>query len=259
MTFFDAIILGIVEGLTEFLPVSSTGHMILTAEILGLDQENILVKCFEVVIQLGSILAVLFLSIDRLRQDFSLWIKLAIGFLPTAVVGFVMYGVVKSLFDANITAYMLIFYGVVFIVVELFLGKKEGYSHTHDVSEITYKQAFIIGVSQILAMVPGTSRSGITIITSLLCGLDRKTAAVFSFLLALPTMFAAAAYDSYKTREIFIQNIDNIWLFLVGGMVAFLVALVTIKLFLKFVSRFNYIPFGIYRIVVGIVFLNFVL
>lgn len=259
MTFFDAIILGIVEGLTEFLPVSSTGHMILTAEILGLNQESSLVKCFEVVIQLGSILAVLFLSIDRLRQDFSLWIKLAIGFLPTAVVGLIMYDIVKSLFDASITAYMLIFYGVIFIIVELFLSKKEGYSHTHDVGEISYKQAFIIGVSQILAMIPGTSRSGITIITSLLCGLDRKTAAMFSFLLALPTMFAAATYDSYKNREIFIQNADNIWLFLTGGVIAFVVALVTIKLFLKFVSKFNYIPFGIYRIAIGLVFLSFVL
>ncbi|WP_297576525.1 undecaprenyl-diphosphatase UppP [uncultured Campylobacter sp.] len=259
MNFFDAIILGIVEGLTEFLPVSSTGHIILAANLMGLDQESPLLKSFQVVIQLGSILAVLVLFFERLRQNFSLWIKLAIGFLPTAIIGFLLYKTIKSIFDPSVTAYMLIFYGFIFIIVELFIGKKDDYAKTKDIDSISYKQAFIIGLSQCLAMVPGTSRSGITIITALLCGLDRRVAAIFSFLLALPTMFAAAIYDSYKNISLFKENIENIYLFLTGSAVAFVVAFFTVKLFISFISKFNYIPFGIYRIILGTLFIFFIL
>lgn len=255
MDILSAIILGFVEGLTEFLPVSSTGHLILTSKILGLENSDTL-KSFEVVIQLGSILAVVFLFFSKLRQDFSLWIKLALGFVPTALVGFLLYKTIKSLFDPTITAYMLIFYGVIFIVVEIWLGKKTKLELNLD--EITYKQAFIIGLSQCLAMIPGTSRSGVTILSGLLCGLSRTAAASFSFLLAIPTMFAATLYDLYKNAEIF-TNSQNISIFLVGSLTAFLVALVTIKLFLKFIAKFSYISFGVYRIVLGVLFLIFIL
>ncbi|OCR95510.1 UDP pyrophosphate phosphatase [Campylobacter fetus subsp. testudinum] len=258
MDFLNAIILGIVEGLTEFLPVSSTGHMILSAKLLGLEQTSVL-KCFEVVIQLGSILAVVFMFFDRLKEDFNLWIKLMVGFVPTAIIGFLAYKHIKALFEPSTVAYMLIIGGIVFIVVELWHKKINYEGDTKTLHEVSFKQAFIIGLSQCFAMVPGTSRSGSTIITGLLCGLSREVAARFSFLLAIPTMFAATAYDTYKNVDIFVQNVNAMWMFLLGGFIAFVVAFVVIKLFLKFVSKFSYISFGIYRIVLGSVFLIYFL
>lgn len=258
MDFLSAIILGIVEGLTEFLPVSSTGHMILSAKLLGLEQTSVL-KCFEVVIQLGSILAVVFMFFDRLKEDFNLWIKLAIGFLPTAIIGFLAYKHIKAFFEPSTVAYMLIIGGIVFIVVELWHKKINYDGDTKTLHEVSFKQAFLIGLSQCFAMIPGTSRSGSTIIAGLLCGLSREVAARFSFLLAIPTMFAATAYDSYKNADIFAQNKEALLMFLVGGFMAFIVALIVIKLFLKFVSKFSYISFGIYRIALGSLFLIYVL
>ncbi|NLY04396.1 MAG: undecaprenyl-diphosphate phosphatase [Campylobacter sp.] len=257
MTIINAIILGIVEGLTEFLPVSSTGHLILTSHILGLEQTDLL-KCFEVVIQLGSILAVVFMFFDRLKQDIKLWIKLIIGFIPTAIIGLLLYSTIKSLFEPSIVAYMLILWGIVFIIVEILRKKHLPKHEVTKLDDISFKQAFIIGFSQCLAMVPGTSRSGITIITGLLSGLSRKVAAEFSFLLAIPTMFAATIYDSYKNINYFVGNLDKMWLFLLGGVTAFIVAIFAIKTFLKFVSKFDYIPFGIYRILVGLIFILFI-
>lgn len=258
MDFLSAVILGFVEGLTEFLPVSSTGHMILSAKLLNLTQNDTL-KCFEVVIQLGSILAVVAMFFKRLKNDFSLWIKLIIGFVPTGIIGFLLYKHIKNLFEPSTVAYALIVGGVIFIIIELWHKKISYQSSTNDISDISYKQAFIIGLSQCLAMIPGTSRSGSTIVAGLLCGLSRKTAAAFSFLLAVPTMFAATFYDSFKNREIFINNSDNILIFLLGGFVAFVVAYAVIKIFMDFLSKFSYISFGIYRILIGFVFLIFVL
>lgn len=258
MDFLSAIILGFVEGLTEFLPVSSTGHMILAAKLLNLSQNDTL-KCFEVVIQLGSILAVVAMFFKRLQKDFDLWFKLAIGFVPTGIIGFLLYKHIKNLFEPSTVAYALIVGGVVFIVIEIWHKKISYQADTADISDISYKQAFIIGLSQCLAMIPGTSRSGSTIVAGLLCGLDRKTAAAFSFLLAVPTMFAATFYDTYKNREIFLDNTDNILIFLLGGFVAFVVAYGVIKIFMDFLAKFTYISFGIYRILAGFIFLIFVL
>ncbi|MSN96621.1 undecaprenyl-diphosphate phosphatase [Campylobacter sp. FMV-PI01] len=258
MGIFEAIILGIVEGLTEFLPVSSTGHMILTSHLLNLKQTDML-KCFEVVIQLGSILAVVFMFFNKLKRDFLLWIKLAIGFVPTAIIGLLAYDLIKSFFRADTTAYMLIIWGVIFIIVELFRKKQLPKKEITDIDKITFKHSFIIGLSQCFAMIPGTSRSGATIITGLLSGLSRKVAAEFSFLLAIPTMLAATFYDTYKNLNIFQENLNQIYIFLLGALVAFIVALMAIKLFLKFVSKFSYISFGIYRILVGFIFLIFIL
>lgn len=258
MDILSAIILGIVEGLSEFLPISSTGHMILASNLLNLEQNDTL-KCFEVVIQLGSILAVLMLYFERLKQDFSLWIKLTIGFMPTGLIGFLLHSHIKSLFSANIVAIMLIFWGVIFIVVEI-LGKKGVIKiSTTNISEISFKQSFFIGLSQCFAMIPGTSRSGATIICAMICGLNRQSAAIFSFLLAIPTMFAATIYDTYKNIHIFTQNLNNIFIIILGGFVAFVVAFFAIKIFLKFISKYDFIPFGIYRIIVGFCFILFIL
>lgn len=266
MDIFSAVILGIIEGLTEFLPVSSTGHMILTAHLLGLPHEgNDTLKCFEVAIQLGSILAVAAMFFRRLIGEASLIMRLIIGFVPTGVIGLLLYKHIKALFAPSVVAYALIIGGVVFIAVELLMRRKSAEQisfeagSSDEISKISYKQAFIIGLSQCLAMIPGTSRSGSTIVAGLLCGLSRTGAAAFSFLLALPTMFAATFYDVFKNRELFISNAENIWVFLLGGAVAFVVALVVLKAFLRFVSKFSYISFGIYRIIIGSVFLIFIL
>ncbi|BCD67223.1 undecaprenyl-diphosphate phosphatase [Nitratiruptor sp. YY09-18] len=254
MTLVESIIFGIVEGVTEFLPVSSTGHMILTAKLLGLSQDSFQ-KTYEVVIQLGSILAVIFAFKDRIFKDLELWKRLIVGFIPTGILGFTLYKIIKSLFAPSTVAYMLIIGGIIFILVELFYKEKE--HHIEDVDQVSYKQAFLIGLFQSLAMVPGTSRSGATIIGGLLLGLKRKTAAEFSFLLAVPTMLAATAYDLLKHYKEF--DASNTLALLVGFITAFVVALIVIKWFLHFIKKHTFIPFGIYRIIVGILFLMWVL
>ncbi len=254
MDLLQAAILGIVEGVTEFLPVSSTGHMILTSKLMGL-QQNEFVKTFEVVIQLGSILAVVFAFKEKIFKDFELWKRLIVAFLPTAILGFTLYKLIKSLFAPSTVAYMLIIGGIVFILIELLYKEKE--HHIEEINQISYKHAFAIGLFQSLAMVPGTSRSGATIIGGLLLGLKRKTAAEFSFLLAVPTMFAATGYDILKHYNQF--DLGNIGALIVGFVMAFFVALAVIKWFLNFIKKHTFIPFGIYRIVVGILFLVWVL
>lgn len=253
----QSIILGAIEGISEFLPISSTGHMILGARLMGLVQDEIL-KCFEVVIQLGAILAIIFIFFDRLRGNFRLWLKLGIGFFPTAIIGFLLYKYIKSLFKPEVVAYMLIIGGLCFIIVELWHKKNKLKPSISELKDISHAQAFIIGLSQCLAMVPGVSRSGATIVTGLLCGLSRELCARFSFLLAIPTMFGASFYDLYKNRTILSQNLDQIWIFLLGGVLAFVLAFLSVKIFLKFISNFSYIGFGVYRIIIGAVFLFYV-
>ncbi|WP_200762863.1 undecaprenyl-diphosphate phosphatase [Nitrosophilus alvini] len=254
MDIIQAIVFGFVEGLTEFLPVSSTGHLILTAKLMGLEQTDFL-KSFEVIIQLGSILAVVFAFRDKLLTNVELWKKLLVAFLPTAVLGFTLYKLIKSLFAPSTVAYMLIVGGIIFILVELFY--KEKTHHVKNPEDVTYRQAFLIGLFQSLAMVPGTSRSGATIIGGLLIGLKRKAAAEFSFLLAVPTMFAATFYDIYKHHSEF--DFSNATALTAGFVTSFIVALFVIKWFLDFIKKHTFIPFGIYRIVVGTVFLIFVI
>ena len=254
MTLFESIIYGIVEGVTEFLPVSSTGHLILTAKLLGQNQDAFQ-KTFEVVIQLGSILAVIFAFKERIFRDTQLWKRLIVGFIPTGILGLTLYKYIKSLFAPSTVAYMLIIGGIIFILIELFYKEKE--HHIADPAQISYKQAFAIGLFQSLAMVPGTSRSGATIIGGLLLGLKRTAATEFSFLLAVPTMLAATGYDMLKHFHEF--SADNLGALGLGFITAFFVALIVIRWFLDFIKRHTFIPFGIYRIIVGIVFLVWVL
>ncbi len=254
MGILEAIILGIVEGLTEFLPVSSTGHLILVSTLLGISQTETQ-KTFEIAIQLGSILAVVFLYREKLFSSTLLWKKLIVAFIPTGTLGFLLYKIIKSLFDPSIVVTMLILGGVFFIIVEKFY-KIEPHPY-HRVEYIPYYTAFAIGFFQSFAMIPGTSRSGASIIGGLLMGLDRKTAAEFSFLLAVPTMFVATGYDVFKHYNEF--SVDN-WINLITGFItAFIFAIVSIKLLLKFISTHSFVPFGVYRIIVGILFYLFVL
>jgi len=245
-----AFILGVVEGLTEFLPVSSTGHLILVSHLLGIPQTTAH-KTFEVVIQLGSILAVVFLYKEKLFKDINLWKKLIVAFIPTGTIGFLLYKTIKSLFIPSLTAVMLIVGGVIFILVELWHRNRDFPIKSLD--EIPYHKAFMIGLFQSLAVIPGTSRSGATIIGGLLLGLDRKTATEFSFLLAVPTMFVATVYDIYKNYQI--MTVENWQYLFIGFITSFIFAVLSIKLFLGFVKKFSFIPFGIYRIIVGLLFL----
>jgi len=254
MTILDSIILGVIEGLTEFLPISSTGHLILVSHLLGLEQ-TAAHKTFEVSIQLGSILAVLFLFSQRLLVDKTLWLKIAVAFLPTAIFGFLFYKTIKSLFGIETVAIMLIIGGIIFLIIEYF-RKDHDDSTDKTVDELTIKESLMIGLFQTLSMVPGTSRSGATMIGGLFARLSRKSAAEFSFLLAIPTMFAATAYDLFKNRNELV--VDDYSLLAIGFTTAFLVAFITVKAMMKFLTTHTFVGFGVYRIVVGVVFWFFI-
>ncbi|OGT99963.1 MAG: undecaprenyl-diphosphatase [Geobacteraceae bacterium GWB2_52_12] len=252
MTHFEAIILGIVEGLSEFLPISSTGHLILASALLKLNQTEAH-KVFEVTIQSGAMLAVVFIYRKQLASSSDLLKKLCFAFLPTGALGFLLYKLVKSFFQPSLVSYMLIAGGVAFIAIELWI--KDRPETVASIQDISYRQAFTIGLIQSLSMIPGVSRSGATIMGGLALGISRKDAAEFSFLLALPTMLAATAYDIYKNHSVFVfgdwQNI------LIGLITSFIFAVIAIKALLKYITNHTFIPFGIYRIVVGVAFLIF--
>lgn len=254
MTLFESLLLGALEGVTEFLPVSSTGHLILASHLMGIEQTDAH-KAFEVAIQLGSILAVLFLYAKDLIRDKTLWIKLAVAFVPTGVLGFLFYKQIKALFGVETVSIMLIAGGIIFLAVEYFRRDK-AIDAGKELSELTYKEAFFIGVFQSLSMVPGTSRSGATIIGGLLLGLKRKSAAEFSFLLAIPTMMIATAYDLLKHRHEMV--VDDWSMLIVAFVTAFVFAFFTVKAFVGFVGRHTFVPFAIYRIIIGIIFFYFV-
>lgn len=247
-----AFILGIVEGLTEFLPVSSTGHMILATSILGVQLDDFW-RSFLIIIQLGSILAVVFVFWQKLSQSFELWLKLALAFLPTGLIGFLLASYTAYFFHPFVVIFMLIFGGFVFIFIEK-THKNKVYK-VNSLEELNFKQAFCIGLIQSLAIIPGTSRSGASIIGGLVLGLNRKTAAEFSFLLAIPTMFIATVYSLFKNYEMLLTQ-NNFTALIIGFITAFIVAIFIIKLFLKFIARFNFIPFGYYRIILGLLFLG---
>ena len=252
MTVWDSIILGIVEGFTEFLPISSTGHMIAVGEFLGIEQTNVN-KAFEVIIQFAAILAVILTYPSKFTfKHIDLWTKVIIAFLPIAALGFIFSKQVKAMFSIEIVAWMFIIGGIIFLIVEKFY--KENETHTLDVEDVTYKQAIWIGIAQIFALIPGTSRAGASIIGAMLVGLNRKTSAEFSFLLAFPVMCATTAYDLLKHHEELLVG-GNLLNLAVGFVVSFIVAFLTIKLFLKFLEKFTFVAFGIYRILFGILLL----
>jgi len=252
MTIFDSIILGTIEGFTEFLPISSTGHLIVASEFLGIDQTSV-TKAYEVIIQFAAILAVVFNYKEKFTlKKIELWKKVILAFLPIGFVGFLFSHQVKALFSIEVVAIMFIVGGIIFLAVEKFYIPKE--QHTiDDVEQLSYKQAMWIGIAQVFALIPGTSRAGSTIIGALLVGLSRKASAEFSFLLAFPVMSAVSAHDLLKHYNEFVgAQFDTL---LVGFVVAFIVAYGTIKLFLQFLDRFTFVTFGVYRIIFGIALL----
>ncbi|RXJ65782.1 undecaprenyl-diphosphate phosphatase [Halarcobacter ebronensis] len=255
MTAIDSIVLGIIEGFTEFLPISSTGHLIVASEFLGLDQTNVN-KAYEVIIQFAAILAVILNYPSKFTlKHIDLWTKIFIAFVPIGAVGFLFSKQVKALFSLEVVALMFIIGGVVFLIVEKYYDEKNHI--TSDVEDVSYKQALYIGIAQIFALIPGTSRAGSTIIGAMLVGLNRKASAEFSFLLAFPVMCATTGYDLLKHHnELFVG--DNLLNLLIGFVVSFIVAFLTIKIFLKFLENFTFIAFGIYRILFGILLLTFI-
>jgi len=254
MTLFDSIILGIIEGFTEFLPISSTGHLIVASEFLGINQTSV-TKAYEVIIQFAAILAVFFNYREKFTlEKISLWTKVFLAFIPIGAVGFVFSHQIKELFSLHVVATMFIVGGVIFLLVEKFFIPKEQHL-IDDVEEVSLKQAMVIGFAQIFALIPGTSRAGSTIIGALLVGLSRKASAEFSFLLAFPVMSAVTAFDLLKHYKEFSDA--NLMVLGVGFVVSFFVAFLTIKLFLKFLEKFTFVFFGIYRILFGIFLLTF--
>jgi len=251
MDIIQAIIFGIVEGVTEFLPISSTGHLMLTARYLGIAQTEF-VKSFEIAIQSGAILAVVVLYWKTLRKDSAIWKKLFAAFLPTAIIGAMLYKIIKGflLNSSAVVLWALFLGGIALILFECFYRDKE--NAVSALSEISYLQAFLIGLFQSLAMIPGVSRAAATIIGGLSVGLKRKTIVEFSFLLAVPTMAAAMALDLLKSSHAF--SAGQFLLLAVGFAVSFAVALIAIRFLLTFIKRHTFIPFGIYRILVAVVF-----
>jgi undecaprenyl-diphosphatase len=252
MSFLDAIILSIVEGLTEFLPVSSTGHMIITSALLGIASDPF-TKTFTVAIQLGAILSVVVLYWRRFFRSIDFYFKLFLAFLPAAVAGLLLGDQIDMLLErVDVVGFALIVGGIFFLFVDKMFQQTE----VNGRDTVSYPTALKIGLFQVLALVPGVSRSASTIIGGLFQKLDKKTAAEFSFFLAVPTMLAATAYKLlgfYKSGYQFGNH--EIMLLLLGNVFAFIVALLAIRSFISFLTRHGFRVFGWYRIVVGAVIL----
>ena len=249
MTFFHAAILGIVEGITEFLPISSTAHLILASELLRLPSDEFQ-KSFEIAIQLGAILSVVVLYAGRMLRRFDVWLRVIVAFIPTAVLGALFYPLIKNVLMESIPVILaaLLIGGIVLILFEML--HRERANATDDLSKMTLPQAALIGLFQSLAFVPGVSRAAATIVGGLLLGIRRKVIVEFSFLLAVPTMAAAVALDLTNMGA---QFSPQEWiLLLIGFVVSFVVALLSIVWLLRFITRHSFTVFGWYRIILAV-------
>ncbi len=250
MTIFESMILGVIVGISEFLPISSTGHLILANELLGIAAIDFS-KSFDIIIQLGAILAVVVLYYKRFTDPWTLK-KLLVAFIPTGIIGFGFYAIVKTFFLGNlqVVLWSLLIGGLLMLVFEYFY--QDNLTEADQIEKISFKQAFIIGVFQAVAIIPGVSRSAATIIGGMIVGLRRKTIVEFSFLLAVPTMLAATGLDLWKNASSFstgqFQNLA------IGFVTSFAVALISIKLLIAYVRNHTFTPFAIYRIALALVF-----
>jgi undecaprenyl-diphosphatase len=259
MSIIQAILLAIIEGITEFLPISSTGHMIIGSSLMGIAADPF-TKMFTVAIQFGAILSVIVLywkkflpKAGAIQESINFYLKLFVAFIPAAIIGFLLNDVIDQLLErVDVVGYALIAGGIFFLFVDKIFSKNESVKE----QPITYPSALKIGFFQTVAMVPGVSRSAATIIGGLTQGLNKKTAAEFSFFLAVPTMFAATLYKMYKFYNdggSFGSN--EIVLLIIGNLVAFIVAILAIKSFISFLTKNGFKVFGYYRIIVGIIIL----
>ena len=252
MSLFEAIILAIVEGLTEFLPVSSTGHMIIVSSLFGIAADPF-TKTFTVAIQFGAILSVVVLYWKRFFQSVDFYFKLALAFIPAGILGFLLFDIIDRILErVEVVAVMLILGGIVFLFIDDLFNKTEEQGG----SEVTYRTALKIGLFQTIAILPGVSRSAATIIGGLAQKLNKKAAAEFSFFLAIPTMFFATAFKLFKFYQSGITfGSDEISLLVIGNITAFVVAILAIKSFISFLTKNGFKLFGYYRIALGAIIL----
>jgi undecaprenyl-diphosphatase len=267
MNIIEAVIIAIVEGITEYLPVSSTGHMIIASSFMGIEKEEF-TKLFEVAIQLGAILAVVVLYwkkfIDPLKTGrLKFYFKLIVGVIPALLLGFLFSDKIDELLESPTTVAISLLAGGVIL---LFIDKAFKKPKIHSEKEITYGKSFLTGLWQCIAMIPGVSRSAASIIGGMQQGLTRSAAAEFSFFLAVPTMAAATLYSlflkkwgtggvTYKGYELITQSSDNMIAFAIGNIVAFIVAILAIKFFINYLKKYGFKIFGWYRIIVGVILL----
>lgn len=282
MTIFHALLLGIIEGLTEFLPISSTAHMLIASDLFKIPSSDFL-KTFTISIQLGAILAVVILYWKRVWYNLNIIWRLAAAFVPTAIIGLIFYKIVKNYLMESLLliAISLIVGGIIIFFFENWYAKKNNGKHevidknvssniaentnlnpglssisdlNFDLNKITYKQAIILGLTQAIAIIPGVSRSGATIIGGLAQGIKRQTIVEFSFLLAIPTMIAATALDIYKNPSFFSGNELVLWL--IGFITSFITAIIGIKFLIKYIQKNDFKGFAWYRMVLGVIILG---
>jgi undecaprenyl-diphosphatase len=258
MTILQSLIMGIVEGITEFLPISSTAHLIITSKLLAIPESEFL-KTFEISIQFGAILSVVVLYWKRVWRNLSIIWKLVAAFIPTSLIGFAMYKIIKNFLMESLLVIgcSLLIGGILLIIFEKWhVNKNKKTSAENEVIElekISYRQAVLLGLAQSFAVVPGVSRSAATIIGGLSLGINRKTIVEFSFLLAIPTMIAATGYDLYKNPATFSGDQLSIWL--IGFVTSFITAIIGIKFLIKYIQKNDFKAFGWYRIIVGAIVL----
>ena len=254
MNLLIAVILGIVEGLTEFLPISSTAHLIISSRLLNIPQTEFQ-KFFEVFIQAGAILSVVFLYFNYAFKNPLLIKKVAASFLPTALVGFLLHKIIKEVFFESFALIIgsLVVIGLLFIVVE-YLIKNKKIELSKTIKNLSWTDALVIGLGQSLAVIPGISRAGIVILAMMVKGYRRDEAAVYSFLLAVPTIIAAAGYDLLKTDFAVLSEQDNILFLSAGFVVSFITAYISVKWLIGYLKKHSLIPFGVYRILLVILY-----
>lgn len=259
MNLFNALILGIIEGVTEFLPISSTAHLIIAAKLLHIEQTQYQ-KFFEVFIQSGAIFAVIFLYSSYLVKHKSVIKKIAISFIPTGIIGFFLYEIIKNIFFESfpLILFTLVFIGVIFLFLEYAISRDHLKLSRH-IEHMSMADALVIGLIQGLAVVPGVSRAGIVIIGMILLRYRREEAALYSFLLAVPTILVASTFDLYQSRELLVGYQQNVLVLSVGFFTAFITAMFTIRWLMKYLQRHSLSVFAFYRIAFAIILFTFFL
>jgi undecaprenyl-diphosphatase len=250
MTLIHSVILGIIEGITEFLPISSTAHLEIGARLLGLAESDF-VKSFEIIIQLGAILAVVVLYARTLSTNLNIWKRIIAAFIPTGIIGFVLYSIIKEhlLGNESLIIWTLGIGGILLIIFEIVYSRNEVLTIQEPLAQLehmSYSKAVLIGLAQSLAVVPGVSRAAATIVAGRMLGMGRRAIVEFSFLLAIPTMLAAAGYDLTKNAHSFSSS--ELMALAVGFIVAFISALIAVKFLIRYIQHHTFIMFGIYRI-----------
>lgn len=252
MNLIYSLVLGIVEGVTEFLPISSTAHLILTSKIMNMPQTDFM-KFFEVFIQSGAILAVVVIYLEYARKNIEVMKKVVVSFIPTAIVGFLLHKMIKEVFfesEGLIVGAMLVV-GLVFILIE-YLVKKKRLKLSRSLGGMSYLDSIVVGLGQALAVVPGVSRAGIVMVFMMLKGYRRDESAIYSFLLAVPTILAASGYDLIKTDPAVITNADNLPFLVIGFVTSFVTAYISVKWLIGYLKKKTLVGFGIYRVILSL-------